>query len=61
MKIQNAKNLMSILRGNDVGINVDIGPGEELAKSNELIVRLGASILLSELRRRLGSYRGGNL
>lgn len=35
---KNTENLMSILRWNDIGINVDVGPGEKLAKGHELVV-----------------------
>ncbi|EYU34860.1 hypothetical protein MIMGU_mgv11b013924mg [Erythranthe guttata] len=57
----NFKNLMSVLGGNDVGIDVDVGPVEKLAKGQELVVvGLGDfTVLPPELRRRLGGYGGG--
>lgn len=54
-------NLMSILRGNDIGINADIWPDKKLAYRGELVLRLGAVRFLPQLRRRPGRYRGGNL
>lgn len=52
---------MSILRWNDIGINVDIGPDKKLTYLSELVVGLGVAGLLPQLRGRPGSYGGGNL
>lgn len=52
---------MSILRWNDIGIDVDIGPDKELAYRGELVVGLRVVGLLPQLGGGPGRYGGGNL
>lgn len=45
---------MSVLRGNDIRVDVNTRPQEELAEGAKLLVRVRTRKLLSELRRGLG-------
>lgn len=52
---------MSILRGNDIGIDADIRPDKKLAYRGELVLGLRAVRFPPQLRRRPSRNGGGNL
>lgn len=55
----NCTDLMSILGRNDIRIDSDSRPGEELAESEELLVRRGIVPMLPKLGGGLGRDRAG--